>query len=60
MLSTTVLLDSSGSSELVITTLLELSTLLNVIGEFSSVVSMLTADETGVAEEAAAEEATEE
>lgn len=55
-----MLLDSSGSSELVITTLLELRTLLNVIGEFSTVVSMLIADEVGAAEETAAEEATEE
>lgn len=56
----TVLLDSSGSSELVTTALLELRTLLKVIGEFSSVVSMLTADEVGAAEETAAEESTEE
>lgn len=55
-----MLLDSSDSSVLVLTTLLELRTLLNVIGEFSSVVSMLTADEVGAAEETAAEEETEE
>lgn len=56
----TVVLDFSVPSELVTTALLELRTLLKVIGEFSSVVSMLTADEVGGAGETAAEDSREE